>query len=408
MIIRKIKPEELKRTLELFAIAFEFSDDITKSAGEVYEETVRNPKSREDAFWGERWAAFEDDDHTMMCYFIDQPFPVQFDGSIYTMTGIGGVATLPQYRRRGGIRGCFEAALPDMYENGVTFSCLYPFSTAYYRKFGYEMGCECLQYHVRLNSMKHFEVGGHSSLVEPGHLMLEEIMQVYRVWQNKYNMMVANEDYEFAWVGKSNPVKDQIFTYVYQSTDGEPMGYLSVKQSMEPDGRNLRCTRFCFTCLEGLKGLLNILIALGSDHAYATLEVPGDCDLTLIFPEWAGAVTLKRYWPSMVRVINVEKVLSGARYKGDGSLTVGITDGQIPQNNGAFTVAFQDGRAVSVEKDASRSPDITMGINEFSRLIIGTCDSASLPFMENVTVRSASSCIDQVFYKKPNLITEYF
>lgn len=409
MIIRKIRPEELKRTMELFAIAFEFSNDISKSADEVFEDITRNPQSREDVFWGERWAAFEDDGRTMMSYFIDQPFPVQFDGNVYTMTGIGGVATLPQYRRRGGIRGCFEAALPAMYQDGVAFSYLYPFSTAYYRKFGYEMGCERLQYHIRLDSMKYFDVSGNSSLAEPGNLMLPEIRQIYRVWQDKYNMMIANEDYEFAWAGKSNPVKDQVFTYVYRSGGGEPMGYLSVKQVTEPDGRNLSCSRFCFTCPEGLKGLLNVLIALGSDHGYATLELPGDVDMTLIFPEWSmGAASLKKYCSGMVRVVNVETVLSGARYRGNGTLAISVLDRQIAENCGTFVVTFADDRAVSVRKDESAAPDVSMGINEFSRLIIGTCDSNSLEYMDHVTVHHSCSAIGQVFYKKPNLILEYF
>lgn len=409
MIIRKIKPEELKRTIELFSIAFEFGNDMDKSAEEVFEEISQNPKSREDAHWSQRWAAFEDDDKTMMSYFIAQPFPVHFDGSIYTMTGIGGVASLPQYRRSGGIRGCFEAALPAMYQDGVTFSYLYPFSSAYYRKFGYEMGCERLQYHIRLDSLKPYAVNGRSFLVEQGNRMLPEIQQIYRVWQNKYNMMIANEEYEFAWVGKSNPVKDQVFTYVYKSETGEPMGYMSVKQVNESDGRNLQCTRFCYTCPEGLKGLLGVLIALGSDHAHVTFEVPADRDLTMIFPEWSmGAISLKKYWSGMVRVVNVETVLSGARYRGDGSLAIAITDKQIAENCDTFVVTFADGKATSVVKGDCASPDITMGINEFSRLIIGTCDADSLAYMDNVTVHTENPCISQVFYKKPNLIMEYF
>lgn len=408
MIIRKIKPEELKRTLELFAISFEFGDDITQTSEEIYEEFSNHPKNREQAFWGERWAAFEDDDKTMMSYFIDQPFPVQFDGNIYTMTGIGGVATLPQYRKSGGIRGCFEAALPAMYADGVTFSYLYPFSTAYYRKFGYEMACERMTHHIRLNTLRHYTVSGNSTLVEPGNLMLDEIKQIYRAWQNKYNMMIVNEDFEFAWVEKSNPVKNQEFTYVYKSGAGEAMGYMTVKQSIESDGRNLKCTRFVFTTVEGLKGLLNILIALGSDHDYATFELPTDADLTLILPEWAGTVTQTRFRSGMVRVVNTEKVLHGARYQGDGTLSIAITDKQIAENNATFTVTFKNGKAVSVDKDSKNAPDISMGINEFSRLIIGTCDITSLPYMDNVTVHNEDSCIDKVFYKKPNLLLEYF
>jgi predicted acetyltransferase len=175
MIIRKIKPEELKRTMELFSISFEFGNDSNKSAAEVFAEVTENPQSREDVYWTEHWAAFLDDDKTMTSTFLAQPFPVHFDGNVYTMTGIGGVATLPQYRRNGGIRGCFEAALPDMYANDVSFSYLYPFSTAYYRKFGYEMGCERTQYHVRLSSLKTFAVSGNCSLVEPGNFVSDDI-----------------------------------------------------------------------------------------------------------------------------------------------------------------------------------------------------------------------------------------
>ena len=409
MIIRKIRPEEVKRTMELFSISFEFANDMKKSAQEIFEEVSTTPQSREDYFWTERWAAFEDDDKTMMSYFIAQPFPVHFDGQIYTMTGIGGVATLPQYRRSGGIRKCFEAALPAMYDNNVTFSYLYPFSSVYYRKFGYEMGCEKLQYHIELSYLKTFDVTGKCHLVEPENLMLDDIKEVYRVWQNKYNMMIANEDYEFAWVLDSNPVKNQEFTYVYKDENQKPLGYMTVKQVNEADGRNVQCTRLCFTCVEGFKGLMNILKALGSDHRCATFDVPADVDLTLLLPEWSmGAVSQKRFWAGMVRVVNVEKVLAGTRYIGDGSISIAIKDAQIAANNTTFQVTFKDGACTNIIKDDSINADICMGINEFSRLIIGTCDTASLAYMDNVTVHNSTATLDQVFYKKPNMIVEYF
>ena len=416
MIVRKIRPEELKRTMELFAISFEFANNIEKSAREIYEDVSTHPNDREDFFWQERWAAFEEDDKTMMSYFIAQPFPVVFDGQTYDMRGIGGVATLPQYRKSGGIRKCFEAALPSMYQDGVAFSYLYPFSSVYYRKFGYEMGCEKLQYHVKLSHLKPFAVNGKCSLVEPGNFMLEEIKEIYRVWQKKYNMMIANEDYEYAWVEKSNPVKDQEFTYVYKDENGKPMGYMTVKQAVEADGRNISASRFVFTCPEGLKGLLNILISLGSDHAHATFEVPADADLTLLLPEWSmGAVSLRKIWTGMVRVVNVEKVLRGARYLGNGKVRIGVTDPQISENNGVFEVEFEDGVCKNVRicgdnacGGADTQADVTMPINEFSRLIIGTGDVSSLDYMERVTVHNPAAPLEKVFYKKPNLIVQFF
>lgn len=407
MIVRKIRPQELKRTMELFAIVFGFPNDSNKSAEEVFEEVSKNPRSRDEKFWSERWAAFEDDGQTMMSYFAALPYMVQFDGKEYKMVGIGGVASLPQYRRRGGIRGCFEAALPSMYQDGVAFSYLYPFSTAYYRKFGYEMGCEKMQYHVRLSSMERFETGGSIHLLEPGKLLPEEIRQIYRTWQENYNMMVINEDFEYAWVGRSNPVKDQEFTYVYRSGTGIPMGYMTVKTVHEPDGRNLNCTRFCFTCGEGLKGLFQVLLALGSNHEYVTLTLPTDVDMSLFFPEWSSGASARKLYAGMVRVVNVETVLKGARYIGSGKVSISISDGQIKENNGVFEVAFQDGRAVSVQKVCGNG-DVDMGINEFSHLIIGNGDVRSMEFMEHVIVHKNKEALGQVFYRKPNMIMEDF
>ena len=127
MIVRKTALEEARRVNELFAICFEMP----------YTNCPADPE-KDDAT---HWAAF-DEDGEMMSTFTVSDFTVQFDGSPCKMGGIGGVATLPQYRRRGGIRACFREALPDMYGSGYDFSYLYPFSTTYYRKFGYE---NCVQ-----------------------------------------------------------------------------------------------------------------------------------------------------------------------------------------------------------------------------------------------------------------------
>ena len=409
MIIRKIRGEEIRRTMELFSVSFEYANDIQKSAEEIFKDTSEHPYSREDFYWQERWAAFEDDDKTMMSYFVAQPFPVHFDGQVYTMTGIGGVATLPQYRRNGGIRKCFEAALPDMYRNNVTFSYLYPFSSAYYRKFGYEMAVEKKRYHIRLSSLKPFAVSGKCYLAEPGNCMLSEIKEVYQNWQNKYNMMIANEDYEYAWVEQSNPVKNLEYTYVYKNAEGKPLGFMTFKVVSEYDGRNVACSRFFFTNAEGLKGLLNILISLSSDHAYANIEVPFDVDLTLIAPEWSmGAASLSTTQAGMVRVVNVEKALAGARYQGDGCVTVSVNDAQIAENTDTFRVTFKDGACTEVLRVDSSKADVSMGIAEFSHLIIGTCDVTSLPYFDNVTVHNADAPLHKIFYKKPLMITQYF
>ncbi len=408
MIVRKIKPEELKRTNELFAIAFESEIDNSKSAKTVYEEAISNPDSRDNIYCMERWAAFCDDDKTMISNFVATPFTVQFDGHHCQMVGIGGVATLPQYRRMGGVRECFRASLPDMYEKDITFSYLYPFSTAYYRKFGYEMCCERFRYQIRLSAIRPFQLEGNCVLVESESQVLDDIKQIYSVWQEKYNMMTVNEDFEYAWVGKSNPAKDQRFTYVYKSKDGVAKGYMTFFKEDSKDGRNLRCNRFFFTDTEGFKGLLNLAYTCSSDHQYITFELPTDLDITLILPEWSmGASHCEKAYCGMARVVNVKRVLEMAKFRGSGTLIIQIADTIVPENNNTFLLRFENGVANEVST-TNAPPDISLGISDFSRLIVGACDTSAIPFMESVQVNTFIENISNVFYKKPTLITEYF
>ncbi len=408
MIVRKIKPEELKRTGELFAIAFEYEIDNSKTAQEVFEEISSVPKSREDFYWKERWAAFEDDDKTMMSCFVAKPFPIQFDGNQCTMVGIGGVSTLPQYRRMGGIRACFNKALPDMYEQGAAFSYLHPFSTAYYRKFGYELCCERTRYQISLSDIRPFAAEGSCYLAEQGNLMVEDIKRIYKVWQNKYNMMVINENWEYAWALSSNPPKDQTFTYVYRDKTGEPKAFMSFKKEELGNELNIRCFRFFFTDPEGLKGLLNLLHSLESDHHYVYFDLPTDLEITPLLPEWSmGAGKREEVFWGMARAVNVEKVLRMAKYRGDGSLIMQIKDDFIPQNNGGFFVRFESGRAAEVHP-VDQKADISLGINDFSRMIIGVCDVSDTLFMDSVRIDCDLEKISKVFYKKPVHLTEYF
>ena len=190
MIVRKTRPEETLRANELFAIAFELP-------------TTREAAAKPDGENLHRWSAFDDSSGEMMSTFTINDYTVRFDGHACRMGGIGGVATLPQYRRRGGIRGCFQAAMPDMYASGYDFSYLYPFSTAYYRKFGYECCVRKLFTSVRLSLLVPPEFSGTFRLAEAGNPMTEAIRSVDACWESKYNMMVQHRPEDYKWTERS-------------------------------------------------------------------------------------------------------------------------------------------------------------------------------------------------------------
>ena len=394
MIVRKVTPEENRRVNEVFAIAFEMPLEKEPFIGT--EENVTT------------WAAFDGD--AMTSTLSESRFDFQFDGHRCLMGGMGGAASLPQYRRHGGIRGCFEHSLVDQYEKGYDFSYLYPFSTAYYRRYGYECCVQHLLVTLDLGLLRVTDLGGHFVMTDAADPRTDDIKAVNENLEARFNMMVMHDADFYKWTQKVQPAVDNHFTYVYYAADGTPKAYTTFHMENQPDGRNLQCTRFFFVDAEGFMGLMQIFKSLASDHRFVKFTLPYGQGIEYAMPEWSmGAAR----WTvnnnaGMVRVVNVEKVLSKAAYLGSGEITMEISDKQIAQNNGCFTVVFQNGRAVSVEK-TDKAPDIRLNIPALSAMISGAADLATArAFIPGTEVLNENAAFQQVFYRKPVMIVDYF
>ncbi|MDU0409732.1 hypothetical protein N42HA_02773 [Lactococcus lactis] len=79
---------------------------------------------------------------------IDSHFNVYWKNQEVKTSGIGYVASYPEFRGNGAIRQLMTKSLRDNYEKGVIFSYLAPFSYAFYEKFGYHYAFN--QKHYRL------------------------------------------------------------------------------------------------------------------------------------------------------------------------------------------------------------------------------------------------------------------
>lgn len=395
MIVRESRPEEARRINELFAVCFETP----------YSNCPIDPEG-DDAL---HWVAL-DADGEMMSTLTVSDYVVNFDGRACVMGGVGGVATLPQYRRMGGIRGCFQAALPELYRQGYDFSYLYPFSTAYYRKFGYECCCQSWQWKIDLSRLSPLKAGGTFRLVEKAHPQTREIQALDALWEHKYNMMVRHRPSDYLWVSQSNPAVKQEFTYVCYDEADKPTAYVTFRPANEPDGRNLQCSRFCFSGKSGFLTAMALFKSLSADHTYAKFKTPVIRAWQYLMPEWSqGAVKWENLAShGMVRVINVPEVLEKAAYLGSGAVTLEIQDLQIPENTGRFTVTFKNGQALSVER-TENVPDALLTISAFSALIAGTCGIREADgYLSGLEAAGSLEALSQVFYEKPMWITDYF
>lgn len=393
-MIRRLTAQDIPRANELFSIAFE-----QPPAGPAEPDDGRT----------HRWAAFTDDTDEMMSTLTVTDFTVRFDGNACKMGGVGGVATLPQYRRRGGIRGCFETMLPELYAGGYDFSYLYPFSTGYYRKFGYE--CCVQKYFATVNPglLAPPKTDGTLRMAERENAMKDAIRAIDAVWEQRYNMAILHQTEDYDWTENQEPAVKQKFTYVYFSAEGTPKAYTTFAGKEQDGKRSLVCRHFFFTDKEGFAGLMNLFKSFASDHQSVQFALPADPAMQYLMPEWSlGAASWSIQPAGMVRAVNVKRVLEKAAYRGEGSVVLAIRDPQIAENDRRFAVRFAGGRAVSVEK-TQETPDAVFSIPAFSALICGVCDFAdAAKWMDGIQICRPSDALSQVFYRKPMMIADFF
>lgn len=394
MIVRKITAGENRRAEELFSVAFE-------------------TPWQEEAYRTEKYAAFLDDNETMTSCLSVLPYSVNFDGVQVKMAGIGGVSSLPHYRRTGGIRGCFETMLPALYEEGYMMSMLYPFSTNYYRKFGYETWARSVRHELELSYIPSLPREGQSILVDASNResCLADVRLLTEEWGGHYNGMVKLTEREYTFVTEADPYKKQEFVYIYYDAGGEPAGYMVCRKEAVEQGQRLVCSRFVFRSPAGIRGLLALAKSFQADHRSIVFTLPSAVRLDPLIDEWSfGAVTRSDASLGMVRIVNVQEALKAAAYRGSGELSVELCDEQIAENNGVFWVRFEDGKAVSVERRARKEALIRMEIPEFSRFLMGAADVSALAYSRRAAgyTQEKRALLEKIFYEKPCFLTEYF
>ena len=394
MIVRQTRPEDNAAVNALFAVAFETTPD--KGPAQADDGDVRH------------WGAFSEEGELMSSLSVT-PFSVRFDGTACPMAGVGAVQTLPPYRRKGGVAACFAEALPAMYGDGFVFSYLYPFSTSFYRRFGYESCVTRIACRLHLTQLRLPPSGGYFRLAEKEAPLVDAVRRIDRAWEARWNMEVLRDDGDYEWLKKLDPLATREYLYVCFTAAGEPLGYTAFRTEPEPEGRTLRCSRFRFVDREGFYALLGVFQSLASDHRFAAFPLPGDPALPYLMGEWSlGAASFSLQPAGMVRVVNVAEALRRAAYRGSGQLRLGVRDELIPENDGVFLVRFENSRATCVE-NTSEAPDTILSIAAFSALIAGVCDfDGARDWMDGVQVLNPDAPFELVFYRKSMMISEYF
>lgn len=400
MIARKLKPEERYFSGLHMAVAFEGGFDLEKARATAPE--------AEETEHSDCWATFVDGETAPVASFIMNKYQSRFDGHVVKMGGVGGVATLPAHRRGGAIRACMQASFRDLYDSGFVLSSLYPFSSAYYRKFGFENGQPCQLWTLPLSDLNVPDVGGRVYQLFPGD-DYAPLLAVYNAAYESCNLSVVRKVYDED-LAEKNLLEEKRYIFVWEDETGAPGAFLIGGR----DGEVLNC-RTDFSARNGLlfrdaralQGLLHFVrTAFIANFEAIRFSTPAHTNVISLFPE-VTSIDCKLFVNGMLRVVNVEEALKLCRCRGEGKLTVQVNDPLLPENCDTFQIQFSPAAENQVRRVAEQ-PDVVLNIGDFSALLLGVRGAEEFPWMPAVQVKNQNAPFESVFYKKPCHVLDLF
>ncbi len=299
-------------------------------------------------------------------------------GPIMEMAGVGGVSCLPAKRGRGYIGRCLVHALEQMQDTGQHISMLFPFSQAFYRKYGWEAGGLRRFYEV---PSKVLQVVKETSEVRAATAEDNAaIISCYAAYAARYRGMIQRTDQE--WKGILDDGKKH-FTYTYLYAPHEAVeGYITYRKGSWEKTYIREFISLNSTAQRALLGLLHRL-----DMQVEKFSWHAPCDDTMWWNIGHNDIQTTVEPACMVRVVDVPAALRlwrtapGLR----AGACVEVLDPHAPWNQGVWEVECEAG--VVTVKRGHETPQLTLDIQAFSQAFCGAATLMAIRTARGMDVR---------------------
>jgi len=352
----------------------------------------------------------EENKQLLGCLKIN-PFETYMRGTKLRVGGIGGVAVLPEHRRRGIAEELINTSIRQMAEQGYPISILYPFQHRFYRKFGWG-----------------FVGGAQFYEFSPANLQTFEERQFVRRWkqndkrsiQNAYEQKIRDGNCallrsEKFWQREVFPKFNECFVY----DDGTIKGYIVFEYQKNPTTIDIFIKELIALMPEAYRGILGFLSSLGEQVAaikylapmdeplYNFLKEPRSVESQRIVFEYRNLATFCTGF--MLRVVHLEKALKilGNLPSVSGEVTFLVHDKQYPENSKPTTLTVQNGM-VSVTMNSDSAVNFETDIATFSQLYSGFVTGTQGYWSSKVkSDQRTLNLVDSAFRNRPPFIYQF-
>ena len=327
------------------------------------------------------------------------PLNMTVRGRNIAMGGIGFVATYPEHRNKGVMKAIMMESLELMRNHGQMISVLAPYSTSFYRYFGWELFQEQIHFDCAIT-----EIGADSKLVDEvkrtsfEHVNVqvwEEIKLFHNKLANSRNgMMKRSDDW---WNRIRARQRNSRFAAFYEN--GEIVGYIryTIQNLM------FKIEDYYLLHNRSEASVFRFVQA----HASSVMKVKGVVPASRYFgmtfenPNFEKKIVQ----PTMFRIVDIIQFFEKVEWRPNSTFLIEIHDKFAPWNEGTYYFSPTEIKKI----EGTFSETIRMSINVFSAIIAGYWDVEELWERGIITSRKEKILVlKEEFSTKELFFNEYF
>lgn len=406
MEVRKITQEEYLEYRRLSSICFNYP--LEKDHVSWKDELDKHAKD-----WENRLGAFDENGNLIAALYII-PFEMNFDGHTVKMGGIQAVVTAPEARGSGVMNKVFNECLRMMKEDGQIFSTLYPFSCAYYRKFGYEIAYMHKVIEIDIMPFTKYPFPKDSVRFWKKEEGLADIKAVYEEFRKGRNYAIKRNDWcwERMMPKDEDPYVTKNYTYIHYDSGGKPDSYLRFQPDRRVGGEAvINIAELAWASLEGLYAMFGFIGGLRPQLDKVVWRgMPMDLDIYSMIPEARDVkdITKGSSDTVMTRIVDLPAVLALLKppSQAKGRVVIEVLDKSLPSNTGKYAISWENGR-LSVEK-SSQNPDMSTTIEAMAQMLTGYLNSDMAAYRQDTIINSQDEALAALFSTKNLYMWERF
>ena len=355
MEIRKITQEERKKYHKISQYAF----------GNWQDKEIEDDKIK----WMNPYECFVIiENGEMISGLINHNLKQNVRGTVKQLSGIGNVATYPEYRNKGYIKALFTSAFEDMRLKKQSVSMLQPFKESFYNKFGYISTNREMRLKFHVSGIQHYlgEIP-EDWIVErkTGIAALEEFLRFFSKETLRWHGMVIYDDIHQGF--KEHLAQDTIFILVKHNN------VIKAACSYKKQDMQITIHDIIWRDLESRKLIFNYF-ARHRDHVGDfEMFIPMGTNFFSWFSDMRSQYEVKMCeGPWMVRIVDIVEAFNDLKISGKGSIKFSIQDEMCDWNTGRYELTIKDGYSRMSKCGNSEPVNVTVNIRGITALLYGS------------------------------------